>query len=87
MIVASLPIFPVNPPLGVGLFVGGWAFQFAGHALFEKQQPSFFNDPFYLLIGPVWVAIEMAQLLGIEVPLPEAPVPAHEAAEHRASVN
>jgi uncharacterized membrane protein YGL010W len=72
MIVASLPLIPLNPPVGGALFVGGWALQFIGHAVFEKQQPSFFSDPFYLLIGPVWVAIEMAQLLGINVPLPPA---------------
>ncbi len=68
MIVASLPILPFNPLLGGGLFVGGWIFQFAGHALFEHQRPSFFADPLYLLVGPIWVAIELAQLVGIEVP-------------------
>lgn len=72
MIVASLPIFPVNPVLGGALFVGGWAFQFAGHALFEKSKPSFFSDPLYLLVGPVWVAIELAQLFGIRLPIPGA---------------
>jgi len=71
MIVASLPMLPLNPPLGAALFGGGWALQFIGHAVFEKRKPSFFEDPIYLLIGPIWVAIEMAQLLGIKVPLVE----------------
>lgn len=69
MIVASLPLLPLNPPVGAALFVGGWTLQFIGHALFEKQKPSFFSDPFYLLIGPIWVAIEMAQLFGIRIPV------------------
>lgn len=72
MIVASLPTLPINPPVGAALFVGGWALQFIGHAVFEKRQPSFFADPVYLAIGPIWVAIEMAQLLGIQVPFAEA---------------
>ncbi len=74
MIVASLPLLPVAPPIGAALFAGGWAFQFVGHAVFEKRRPSFFEDPIYLLIGPIWIAIEVAQLLGIQVPI--APQPA-----------
>ena len=30
MIVASLPLFPFNPLVGGGLFVGGWILQFIG---------------------------------------------------------
>jgi len=69
MIVASIPTTLVNPPLAGGMFVGGWVLQFVGHAVFEKQKPSFFSDPFYLLIGPVWVAIEAGQMVGL-VPKP-----------------
>jgi uncharacterized membrane protein YGL010W len=69
MIVASLPAAVVNPPLAGGLFVGGWALQFLGHKVFEKNKPSFLSDPYYLLVGPVWVAAEWMQLLGW--PLPE----------------
>jgi uncharacterized membrane protein YGL010W len=68
MIVASLPLLPLAPPVGGALFVGGWIFQFIGHYLFEKNQPAFVADPFYLLVGPIWVAIEWAQLLGIDTP-------------------
>jgi hypothetical protein len=68
MIVASVPTAFVNPPLAGGLFVGGWALQFIGHAVFEKSKPSFFADPYYLLVGPVWVAAEWAELFGLPVP-------------------
>jgi uncharacterized membrane protein YGL010W len=68
MIVASLPTMVVAPPVGGTMFVAGWAFQFAGHYYFEKNKPAFFDDPYYLLVGPVWVGIEYAQLLGIPVP-------------------
>lgn len=69
MIVASLPLLPLAPPVGGAMFVGGWILQFIGHYVFEKQNPSFFDDPFYLLVGPIWVAIEVAQMLGIQIPV------------------
>ena len=53
MIVVSLPILPFNPLLGSSLFVVGWILQFIGHA-FEGKAPSFFRDPTFLLIGPMW---------------------------------
>jgi uncharacterized membrane protein YGL010W len=68
MIVASIPTAVVNPPLAGGLFVGGWALQFIGHAVFEKSKPSFFADPYYLLVGPVWVTAEWLELFGLPVP-------------------
>jgi uncharacterized membrane protein YGL010W len=68
MIVASIPTAVVSPPAAGALFAGGWALQFAGHYFFEKQKPSFFADPYYLLVGPVWVAVEWAHLLGLPVP-------------------
>src|ERR1700722_15422336 len=86
MIVASLPTALVNPPLAGGLFVGGWALQLLGHKGFEKNKPAFLSDPYYLLVGPVWVAAEWMQVFGL--PLPdvfkveaEAPAPAHTAGE------
>ncbi len=68
MIVASIPTAFVNLPLAGGLFVGGWALQYVGHYVFEKNQPAFYGDPYYLLIGPVWVAAEWARLVGLPVP-------------------
>ena len=53
MIVASLPILPFNPLLGMSMFVFGWILQFVGHA-FEGKAPSFFSDPRFLLVGPMW---------------------------------
>ena len=73
MIVASIPTAFVSPPLAGGLFAGGWALQLVGHAVFEKNKPSFLGDPYYMLIGPVWVAVEWAELFGL--PIPEALTP------------
>jgi uncharacterized membrane protein YGL010W len=58
MIVVSLPILPFNPLLGAGMFVFGWILQFIGHA-FEGKMPSFFRDPRFLLVGPVWAVKKM----------------------------
>jgi uncharacterized membrane protein YGL010W len=75
MIVVSIPTVLVNPLLAAGLFAGGWALQLVGHYVFEGNGPTFLHhrDPVYLLVGPVWVVIELLQLLG--VPLPEYLVP------------
>ena len=79
MIVASLPTALVNPPVAGGLFAGGWALQLIGHKVFEKNKPSFLADPYYLLVGPVWVAAEWMQLFGL--PLPDVFKPEAEIAE------
>ncbi len=68
MIVASIPTAFVNVPLAGGLFVGGWALQYVGHYVFEHNKPAFYGDPYYLLVGPVWVAAEWMALAGIAVP-------------------
>lgn len=54
MIVVSLGVLFFNWKWGVGLFVVGWIFQFIGH-IFEGKPPSFFKNPVFLLIGPMWV--------------------------------
>ena len=69
LIVAAFPTALVNPPVAGGMFVGGWALQYVGHFMFEKNKPAFYSDPYYLLVGPVWVAAEWMRLFG--VPLPE----------------
>lgn len=74
MIVASLPLVPTLPPVGVSMFVGGWALQYLGHA-FEGNKPAFYSDPLYLAVGPLWVAAEWAELLTRRKLLPE-PAPA-----------
>jgi uncharacterized membrane protein YGL010W len=44
-------------PLGVGLalFLGGWAVQFVGHAVYEKRSPAFLRNLLHLLVGPAWL--------------------------------
>ncbi len=79
MIVASIPTAIVNPPVAGGLFVGGWALQYIGHYVFEKNKPAFYGDPYYLLVGPVWVTAEWLDLLGLPVPEALRPAPAAEA--------
>jgi uncharacterized membrane protein YGL010W len=53
---------------GIGLFVLGWAIQFVGH-YFEARKPAFVDDVMGLIIGPLFVAAELAFLLGLRKPL------------------
>jgi uncharacterized membrane protein YGL010W len=85
MIVAAIPTAFVSPRLAGGLFVGGWALQYAGHYVFEGNRPAFYGDPYYLLVGPLWVAAEWMQLLGL--PVPEPLRPAEETTSAEPAVN
>ena len=76
MIVGSLPLIPIVPPVGLAMFSAGWTLQFAGHYV-EGKKPSFASDLRYLGIGPIWAAVAWAELLSgkklYEVrPAPEA---------------
>ena len=62
MIVGSLPLIPIVPPIGLAIFSAGWTLQFAGHYV-EGKKPSFATDLRYLGIGPVWAAVAWAELL------------------------
>lgn len=62
LIVASLPVIPVAPPVGLTMFGVGWTLQFAGH-YFEGKKPSFTKDWKYLAIGPAWVAVEWVEVV------------------------
>lgn len=62
MIVASLPLVFTRPKVAAQLFVGGWALQLLGHRI-EGNKPAFLDDPFYLMVGPLWVAREVAGLV------------------------
>ena len=53
---------------GIGLFVLGWAIQFVGH-YFEGRKPAFVDDIMGLIIGPLFVAAELAFLMGLRKPL------------------
>ena len=71
MIVLSLGVVFVNWKLAVRLFVVGWILQFIGHA-YEGNKPSFFSNPIFLVIGPLWT---LRRVLGLERKGPQ-PTPA-----------
>ncbi len=60
LIVISLPLFFFNWHWALGLFIVGWVFQFAGHAI-EGNQPAFFRNP---LVGPLWLLRRVAARVG-----------------------
>jgi len=59
LIALSLPLFvaaffvPGLWVLPLAMFVGGWIFQFVGHA-FEGKPPEFFKDYRFLFVGLRW---------------------------------
>lgn len=55
---------PVWLGWGLGLFVLGWAIQFVGHA-WEGRKPAFVDDLIGLLIGPLFVVVELGFLMGL----------------------
>jgi len=64
LIVVSLPLFFFNWRWALLMFVIGWALQFIGHAL-EGNQPAFFRNPLYLLVGPWWLVRRAAAAIGL----------------------
>jgi len=64
MIVLSLPWFFFNWRWALAIFVAGWIFQFVGH-LIEGNQPAFFRNPIYLLVGPWWLVRRAARAIGL----------------------
>ncbi len=58
-ILLSLPVFAGGIffhrllPYAWALFIGGWIFQFVGHA-FERKAPEFFHDWRFLFVGVRW---------------------------------
>ena len=77
MIVVSLPLFLFNWKWALALFVVGWVLQFVGHFI-EGNQPAFFRNPLYLLVGPAWLARRALGTLGIGKPQTHAPLPSDE---------
>ena len=49
---------------GVGFFVVGWVIQFIGH-YYEGRKPAFADDIVGLLVGPMFVVLEMLAPLGL----------------------
>lgn len=48
---------------GVGLFVVGWIIQFVGH-YYEGRKPAFADDLVGLLVGPMFVVLELLAMAG-----------------------
>ena len=65
MIVVSLPLFFFNWRVALLLFIAGWILQFVGHAI-EGNQPAFFKNPVYLLVGPLWVLRRAVAVFGFD---------------------
>jgi uncharacterized membrane protein YGL010W len=63
LIVLSVPLFFFNRRWALVIFVVGWLFQFVGHVV-EGNQPAFFGNPLYLLVGPWWLVRRLAATLG-----------------------
>jgi uncharacterized membrane protein YGL010W len=49
---------------GLGCFVAGWIIQFIGH-YYEGKKPAFADDVVGLLVGPMFVVLEMLALVGL----------------------
>ena len=62
----QLPGSGIGPWLGWGLgcFVVGWVIQFVGH-YYEGRKPAFADDLVGLLVGPMFVVMEMLAALGL----------------------
>jgi len=48
----------------LAMFVVGWILQFVGHAI-EGNQPAFFRNPVYLLVGPLWLFKRVGSVFGL----------------------
>jgi uncharacterized membrane protein YGL010W len=64
LIVVALPGFFFNWRWGLAVFVVGWVFQLVGHAV-EGNQPAFFGNPIYLVVGPLWNLRRAAEAIGL----------------------
>ena len=53
---------------GLGFFVVGWVIQFVGH-YYEGRKPAFADDVVGLLVGPMFVVMELLASLGLFKPL------------------
>jgi uncharacterized membrane protein YGL010W len=63
-IVISLPLFFFSWKWALGLFIVGWVFQFIGHAI-EGNQPAFFKNPVFLLVGPIALVNRFLGVFGL----------------------
>jgi uncharacterized membrane protein YGL010W len=65
MIIVSLPLFLFSWRWALGLFLVGWLLQSAGHAI-EGNQPAFFSNPVYLVVGPWWLVRRAVEATGLK---------------------
>lgn len=56
---------------GLGMFVVGWVIQFVGH-YYEGRKPAFVDDLTGLIVGPLFVVVEVGFLLGLRGELKRA---------------
>ena len=49
---------------GLAMFVIGWVIQFVGHH-YEGRKPAFVDDVSGLIVGPLFVVVELAFMLGM----------------------
>ena len=64
LIAVSVPLFFFNWRWALGLFIAGWILQFVGHMI-EGNQPAFFTNPIYLLVGPLWLLKRAGAAVGL----------------------
>ena len=67
LIVISLPLFFFQWRWALALFIVGWVFQFAGHAI-EGNRPALLKNPIHLLVGPLWLLRRVAEATGLMRP-------------------
>ena len=67
LIVVSLPLIFFSWRWALALFVVGWILQFVGHWI-EGNQPAFFRNPVFLLIGPLWMVRRALSAVGLMKP-------------------
>jgi len=67
MIVVSLPLFFFQWRVALAMIVVGWILQFLGHVI-EGNQPAFFRNPVYLLVGPLGIMRRAAEAAGLLKP-------------------
>jgi uncharacterized membrane protein YGL010W len=66
LVALAFPLAAVTPkPVVVGVALGGWLIQLAGHSVWEKNRPAFTKNMLQALIGPLFF---VAVLLGVYRP-------------------
>ncbi|WP_373083894.1 DUF962 domain-containing protein [Zhongshania sp.] len=70
IIAAGIMLYQTYVPLALWIPAGAiwiiaWVMQFIGHKA-ESQQPSFFTNILFLLIGPLWILGSVYQKFGIQ---------------------